>query len=55
MILDCSYSYHANNMYDQQVAPMEIYVTNKHQQTNTPKQQPYLQSSNNHVHICFCF
>ena len=35
MILDCSYNYHANNMYDQQVAPMEIYVTNKHPKTTT--------------------
>ena len=40
MILDWSYNYHANDMY-QQVAPVEIYVktttTKQQQQTNKQK------------------
>ena len=46
MILDWSYNYPDNNMY-QQAAPIELYV----KKNNTKTNQPYLQLTNNHTYI----
>ena len=62
MILDWSYNYRANNMY-QQVAPIEIMLKTKQttkqnkkqeQQQNNNNKTTTLQPTNNLIYICVC-